>query len=433
MPELPEVEASRAVLEAHCAGEKIETAITVEGGGGPREGEFDSIVFDDGEATAPSIAKALEGKRLVEIRRRGKQLWLVLSSPPHLLAHFGMTGAFVVRGVAPLQFQEFKVHDEVWPPRFCKMELGFEKGTSLAFCDPRRLGRLRLRADPLHEDPWRSLAPDPLVDTIDAVRWAEVIGSKGCPIKALLLDQQALVSGVGNWVADEVLFHAGLHPEAICRSLTAAQLEQLRASLLHIIGVAVQCGADAKGFPSDWLFHYRWGKGAKNGAIVPGERGGAITFLTVGGRTSAVVLSRQKKGEGKVGEGAGKAGAGSGRGGAAAGKTSGKAPKKAPKAAAAAADADAAEAAVDAAATDAAAAASGGKRLGGKAAEKTATKGASADVAEVEEPTVGGGRRKKRAAAAQAAAPGGTSDLERELVVQWQCEREGKRARRDGL
>jgi formamidopyrimidine-DNA glycosylase len=186
------------------------------------------------------------------------------------------------------------VHDEAWPPRFTKLELQFEAGNALAFCDPRRLGRLRLRADPQNEEPWRSLAPDPLIDPIEKGRWLEVLAAKGCNIKALLLDQAALVSGVGNWVADEVLFHAGVHPESICRSLSDAQIDRLRAALTHVLNVAVSCGAKDEEFPRDWLFHYRWGKVP---GTVPGERGGAITFLTVGGRTSAVVLSRQRKGD----------------------------------------------------------------------------------------------------------------------------------------
>ena len=296
MPELPEVEAARSLVETHCGGQKITTAITTEGGGGPRDGAFDDIVFDDSGAHAQSIAKALEGKRLLEVRRRGKQLWLLLDSPPHAMCHFGMTGAFVVRGVAALKYKEFAVRDEEWPPRFTKMELGFEAGTALAFCDPRRLGRIRLRADPIHEDPWKSLAPDPLVDTIELERWLRILGGKKCVVKALLLDQNTLVSGVGNWVADEVLFQAGIHPDSVCSSLSTAQAERLHASLLHVVSVAVSAGANAESFPVEWLFHYRWGKGA-GGTKVPGAQGGPITFLTSGGRTSAVVLSRQRKGE----------------------------------------------------------------------------------------------------------------------------------------
>ena len=103
--------------------------------------------------------------------------------------------------------------------------------------------------------------------------------------------------GVGNWVADEVLYQAAIHPEAPCRSLSQVQSQKLHTAVLCVINIACAANADAAQFPPEWLFHYRWGKGA-GGARVPG--GGAITFLTVGGRTSAVVLPVQRKGDGRT-------------------------------------------------------------------------------------------------------------------------------------
>ena len=114
-----------------------------ESGGHARDGLFDDIVFDDKESSATAVQKALAAKQVVAVRRKGKQLWLQLDRPPHLLAHFGMTGAFVVKGIEAASYKEFKVHDEEWPPRFTKLELVFSDGARLAFCDPRRLGRLR--------------------------------------------------------------------------------------------------------------------------------------------------------------------------------------------------------------------------------------------------------------------------------------------------
>ena len=294
MPELPEVEAARRLLETHCRGQKLTGCSPVD--------PFDSIVFSDAEACAASVSAALLGKSIVAVHRKGKQLWLELSSPPHLLAHFGMTGAFVVEGVKPLMYKEFKVHDEEWPPRFTKLELTFSSGTRLAFCDPRRLGRLRLRSAPESQEPISALAPDPLLSPITAGTAKAALKRTGKTIKALLLDQSALVSGVGNWVADEILFQSGIHPEAPCNTLSDRQAECMHKSLLHIVTSAVAANAESSSFPDDWLFHYRWGKGSKGGGgPVPGPKGGAISFITVGGRTSAVVLSQQKKGELKGG------------------------------------------------------------------------------------------------------------------------------------
>ena len=104
MPELPEVEASRRLLEEHCKSKRITSCSPVT--------PFDSIVFSDADATEATICAALVDKTVLAVHRKGKQLWLELSAPPHLLGHFGMTGAFVVQGVAPLDYKEFKVHDK---------------------------------------------------------------------------------------------------------------------------------------------------------------------------------------------------------------------------------------------------------------------------------------------------------------------------------
>lgn len=208
-----------------------------------------------------------------------------------------MTGSWAVQGVKAHEYKKFKVRDEAWPPRFTKLELVFGE-TRLAFCDPRRLGRLWLRTgDPFAQAPWSALAPDPITDPISVETAERVFATKGCTIKSLLLDQQALVAGVGNWIADEVLYQARVHPEAACSSLSRAQVIAVHGSLLGIVRLAVSVGADSSQFPKDWLFHYRWGKGQSGaGAVheVPGV--GRIKFIDVGGRTTAFLPSLQLKG-----------------------------------------------------------------------------------------------------------------------------------------
>ena len=242
MPELPEAEAARCLLEAQCVGRTITAAVAIEAGGAARSGKFDDIVFDDPGATAASIKAELVGQRVVSIARRGKQLAIALGTKQQLtlLSHFGMTGSWVVFGVKAIQYKSTKVHDAEWPPRFCKLELELDKTTRLAFCDPRRLGRLRLRrGDYTAQKPWCCLAPDPITDPIPLERALEACAQKACPIKALLLDQNALVSGVGNWIADEVLYQAKVHPESTCASLSHAQVGAIYAALMKIVRFAV--------------------------------------------------------------------------------------------------------------------------------------------------------------------------------------------------
>jgi formamidopyrimidine-DNA glycosylase len=90
------------------------------------------------------------------------------------------------------------------------------------------------------------------------------------------------------------LYHAKLHPEQYSDTFSSAQLKQLHKSILYICQTAVDLLADSSKFPEEWLFKHRWGKGKKD-SVSTLPNGAKITFLTVGGRTSCVIPSVQKK------------------------------------------------------------------------------------------------------------------------------------------
>jgi formamidopyrimidine-DNA glycosylase len=109
------------------------------------------------------------------------------------------------------------------------------------------------------------------------------------PIKAALLDQR-LFAGVGNWIADEVLYQAGIRPDRRASSLGPGAVRRLRSRLLSIVRRAAAVDADSDRFPRTWLFHHRWGKDADART----SRGERITHTTIGGRTTAWVPKRQR-------------------------------------------------------------------------------------------------------------------------------------------
>ena len=97
-----------------------------------------------------------------------------------------------------------------------------------------------------------------------------------------------------SYSRDEVLYNACIHPEQYSNTLSAAQVKQLHKSIQYVCGFAVDNLADSSKFPEEWLFKHRWGKGKKDSAAkLP--NGAKLVFLTVGGRTSCVVPSVQKK------------------------------------------------------------------------------------------------------------------------------------------
>ncbi|CAN0261735.1 unnamed protein product, partial [Ectocarpus sp. 8 AP-2014] len=104
------------------------------------------------------------------------------------------------------------------------------------------------------------------------------------------------VSGVGNWVADEVCFQACVHPGAACNTLDPEQVAALHLRLLSVCREACEARADYTSFPKEWLFHHRWGKGKKSQGVPRVSSGHPIVFDVVGGRTTAIVPAVQKKG-----------------------------------------------------------------------------------------------------------------------------------------
>ncbi len=265
MPELPEVETARRRAERALCGLRIAAVAVVP----------DPIVY---RGVAPGrFAAALRGRRVVAVRRKGKHLWMELDRRPWPLFHFGMTGSFEI------------YRDGTPPPRFWKVEIAMEDGTRLAMPDARRFGRIRLQQRPEDEHPLRSLGFDPLEGLPPARELAPRLRRRGGPVKSVLLDQ-SLFAGVGNWIADEALYQAAIDPRRPASSLAPREVARLRARLHAIVRLAVAVGADDARFPGTWLFHDRWGReeGARTG------RGERIVHLTIGGRTTAFVPSRQR-------------------------------------------------------------------------------------------------------------------------------------------
>jgi len=101
---------------------------------------------------------------------------------------------------------------------------------------------------------------------------------------------QKIIAGIGNWMADEILYRARVHPETRANELNEEQLAAIRSRVEEVVRVACDANSDHDLFPSDWLFHHRWGK--QDGAKVNGD---AIKFIEIGGRTTAYVPKLQLK------------------------------------------------------------------------------------------------------------------------------------------
>ncbi|KAJ9179013.1 hypothetical protein P3X46_010843 [Hevea brasiliensis] len=277
MPELPEVEAARRAIEEHCLGKRIKKAIIAN----------DPKVID---GVSPSdFESALVGKTLISALRKGKNLWFLLDSPPFPSFQFGMAGAIYIKGVAVTKYKRSTVNDtDEWPSKYSKLFIELDDGLELSFTDKRRFAKVRLLKDPASVPPISELGPDALLEPMAVDEFYESLHKKKIAIKALLLDQ-SFISGIGNWIADEVLYQASIHPLQTASSLSKGSCATLHKCIKEVIEKAIEVGADSSQFPNNWIFHSREKKPGK--AFVDGKK---IDFIAAGGRTTAYVPELQK-------------------------------------------------------------------------------------------------------------------------------------------
>lgn len=265
MPELPEVETFRRQIEKAIKGKTVKDI----------DVRPDSIVF--GGQSPAKVKKVFLGQEIRECKRKGKYIWLELDQKPWPVFHLGMKGFYVITKDKPDLKQ-----------KSVKLVLEMDDGTFFIFKDPRRFGRVFLMDDPLTRKPLGYLGPDVFNELPTAKELQELIGHRKAPIKSALLDQETL-AGIGNWMADEILFQSGIAPARPCKDLTPAEIKKLHSKIRAVTNLSVKAGADDSLYPASWIFHHRWGK--KAGKVSTGDK---IRHSTVGGRSTAWVPSKQK-------------------------------------------------------------------------------------------------------------------------------------------
>lgn len=264
MPELPEVESARSVIECAALGRRIV-----------------AVDDTDGYVCRPhppgQIRAALLSRCLTSAHRQGKAMWCCSSSlvrqqtaGPALGIHLGMSGKIVIAGPDGTEIDGGDYWERGRAPgdyRWSRFSLTFADGGMLMLIDPRRLGRIRL--DPPLDD----LGPDAAAITPSQFRAAMARGR--APVKARLLDQHA-IAGIGNLLADEILWLARLNPARPVDDLTRLELNRL----FRMTGRAVTAALRDGGVHTLTLIPHR-----RPDALCPRD-GAPMVHSKVGGRTS---------------------------------------------------------------------------------------------------------------------------------------------------
>jgi formamidopyrimidine-DNA glycosylase len=241
LPELPDVEVARRFIEERALGRRIASV-------------DDSDVWVCRPHAPGEISGALTGTALTAAHRHGKTMWVETDRGPVLGLHLGMTGGI-------------RVDEEPNLKGWDRFALEFEDGGRMALRDMRRLGRAVLDPD------LSRLGPD--AGEVGRDDFRELVGRGASPIKARLMDQ-SVIAGIGNLMADEILWRAGIPPRTPAGELSRERLDELRRAMRAVVRLTVKRGHAGAG---DLNRHrVRGGTCPKCGA--PLER------ATVGGRTT---------------------------------------------------------------------------------------------------------------------------------------------------
>jgi formamidopyrimidine-DNA glycosylase len=273
MPELAEVEFFRKRWHQAALGERVVAVLAHDKKKLMREIDF------------PAFRRALVGAKFESSHAAAKQMLFRFGRDVWLGIHLGMSGELTV---APRDHAPGK-HDHL---------VLVTEGHALVFNDPRMFGSVdfHIGKEPPHW--WSKIAPAILSKEFTVAAVAQFLKRRArSPIKAVLLMQERF-PGVGNWMADEILWRAAIHPARLAGSLTAVEVKTLwrecrtvcREALDAIAGRGEQLPKDLNvGIPRTWLFKHRWRPGGK----CP-KTGKPLAHATIGGRTTCWSPARQK-------------------------------------------------------------------------------------------------------------------------------------------
>lgn len=238
MPELPEVEVTRRVVEPLFCGRKVRELVV----GKP------SYFFLTPPAT---LRRRVEGRTALRLVRHGKYLLAELDDGSRLLLHLGMTGQLFSSEAQSPRLLSSTAKASLTPEAQTAFQpdvhthLRFrydDDGPDVFFRDVRKFGKVRHLA-PNQSDPrLEKLGPDALA--IDAATLEQAGKKRATPVKSLLLDQGVL-AGVGNIYADEALFLAGVRPTRAAKRVKRTEWEGIAAGVRKVLARSIETGGSS--------------------------------------------------------------------------------------------------------------------------------------------------------------------------------------------
>ena len=216
------------------------------------------------------LVNCVTGHRLLRSFARGKQLLFEFGGGNWIGIHLGMSGKLMSNSA---RFRPGK-HDHL---------VLQQTREALVLRDPRLFGRVRFHHGRSKPDWWHGGGPD--IDSKEFnLRFVDAFldRHRRAPIKAVLLLQTGFI-GIGNWMADEILWRARIAPSMPAGALSRPQRARLFRETQFVARESLRIvGRDFSEPPANWLIHQKW----KSSGVCP-RHGSALRKEIIGGRTTA--------------------------------------------------------------------------------------------------------------------------------------------------
>ena len=217
-----------------------------------------------------ALARNLTGSRFLRSESWGKQMLFEFSGRNSVGIHLGMTGTLRVErpGFKPEKHDHLVLH---------------QAKRALVFRDARLFGRVRFHHGKSPPEWWRAGGPDIGSAQFDRKFFDAFLKRHGrAPVKSVLLLQKGF-AGIGNWMADEILWRAKIAPSRSAGSLSSAERARLFRETRFVAIESLRIIAPEFGEPpADWLIHQKW----KRNGVCPRHRT-PLSKAMIGGRTTA--------------------------------------------------------------------------------------------------------------------------------------------------
>lgn len=260
MPELPEVESFRRYMDDTSLNKDI------------KEVKIKSVQILQNISDS-NLKEKLEDKRFIDTKRYGKYLFARLNTDSWLVLHFGMTG-------------RFKYFEDNKSPPYDRMVFNFADGSSLAFVDPRKFGKINFTSKMEDFIGEKKLGPDAL--NISFNTFKNLYHKKKGASKAALMNQH-IMAGIGNIYSDEILYQACVHPKTPFNALDNLKIKEIFNTMNEVLQTAIDRQLHRRKLPDSYIIPNRLKGGKCPGLDID------LKTIKIAGRTSYYCPKCQKE------------------------------------------------------------------------------------------------------------------------------------------